>query len=210
MPVVSPSAPVAWLPFVVSIIQATCLLAGVVIAYKGLSTWRRQRVDGRKIDIAEAALRGFARMQDILFSISHAAVFSGEMEQIKSEFLKNLSKEEQDRVAAYAAPLFREQRYQEEIKDFFDQVYVCRAYFGKEAETHFDKMRSILVDIRVASQMLAMRDRSEPADEDTRNLYEDMRKTIWMGSIDQHPLHIKTVETVEGATIFFGKEIRSR
>jgi hypothetical protein len=199
-----------WLPLFGSLIQGIGLVAGVVVAYKGLNTWRRQRVDGRKIDIAEEALRGFARMQDILFGIAHGAVFAPEKQQIVTEFLKDFDEKERDRLATYAAPLFREQRYQAEIKEIFDQRYVCLAYFGKEAEKYFDDLREVLIDIRVAAQMLVTRDIQEPTDSDTRELYEELRKKIWMGSIENHPLHIKTIEAVDGATAFFGKELRSR
>jgi hypothetical protein len=198
---------IVWLPVVISLIQGVGLIAGVIVAYRGLNTWRRQRVDGRRIDIAEEALRGFARMQDILFSIAHGALFTPEKHEIVTEFLKDFAEAERDRLAAYAAPLFREQQYRQEISGFFDQRYVCRAYFGKGADHFFDEIRAVLIDVRIASQMLVSQDRGEPQDQDTRDLYHGMRKAIWMGSIENHPLHAKTVAAVEGATAFFGKEL---
>jgi hypothetical protein len=70
-------------------------------------------------------------------------------------------------------------------KDFFERVWHvqprCMAVFGRKVETTFLKLHQARRNIEVSAQMLAERvsDPSEPGDESTRKLYEQMCRDIW-------------------------------
>ncbi len=198
-----------WAQTVSAIVSAIVVPLGIWIAYRGLNTWRHQKIDGRKIEVAEDALKHIARFRDLAFSIASGWVSGHELELIKTEYLKNFDEEKRDRVAAYAAPLRRIGEYASELNDISAHRYVCSAYFGSAAVELFDRARKVIREVEVAAEMLVTRG-DGPVDADTAKLYEELRHKIWMGMMAQNPLHIETNSIVDDAVAFFSPHLKVR
>jgi len=193
-----------------ALFQALVLLAGVIVAYRGLNTWRHQRIEGRKIDIAEDALRRIARMKDIIFAISRVGLSEGDRNRIASEYLAKVSNEKRHLLVSYAAPAYLFQKYESEVQEFMDQRYICLAYFGPESVEYFHKIDRIIYRILEASKELVEHGFPNREDESTRARYNALRKIIHMGDRTAHHLHIETLTVISEASQFFGQMLRVR
>ena len=196
-----------WLQAVAALGQLMAVSLAAVVAYRGLSVWRDQKLQGRRIDLAENAIRGFIRIRELILDITNGAVFSGEIQDMQSNFLMEFPESEREELATYAAPAFRINKYRQEFYDFFDQKYLIQAYFGQEAAQKYTRVHEVLRRIQIASEML-VRHRSNgnetwEFERPNQEIWEKLRLTIWMAADETHPERMKLEAACQEAILYF-------
>jgi hypothetical protein len=154
----------------------------LVIAFGGFRTfdrWRREKLEERRIEIAFEALT-IAYETQFVFQNIRSALAEGyewaEMPQWDGD-----TEDKRNRRGPYFAII---KRINANSK-FFEQVWTvqpkCMALFGRQVEHTFMKLHQARRNIEVAAQMLAQRANDDHAEdtEDTRKLYEQLRRDIW-------------------------------
>lgn len=154
----------------------------IVIALGGFRTfdrWRREKLEERRIEVAFDALT-IAYETQFVFQNIRSALTEGyewaEMPQWDGD-----TEERRRRRGPYFAAI---KRINANSK-FFEQVWSiqpkCMALFGRHVEQTFMKLHRARRNIEVAAQMLAQRANDDHAEdtEDTRKLYEQLRRDIW-------------------------------
>ena len=122
------------------------------LAWKGLSTWKRETVGRRRIELAEDTIADFYEARDIITAIRNPFSYGGEAEQ--REGRDEEKPEIQEYRDAYYIPLKRI----DEHTDFFAKLRARRyrviAAFGIETAEPFEKVYRIRSEIVVAARML--------------------------------------------------------
>ena len=154
----------------------------VVIAVGGFRTfgrWRHEKLEERRIEIAFDALTIAHETQFVFQNIRSALAEGyewGDMPQWEGD-----TEDKRNRRGPYYATV---KRINANSK-FFERVWGiqprCMALFGQRTEQTFMKLHQARRHIEVAAQMLAQRDNDEHHEggEDTRKLYEQLRRDVW-------------------------------
>jgi len=142
---------------VVNILQSisvivTSVIASVIMIY-GITTWRREYIGKRKIELAEEVLALFYEARDAIRFIRNPFGYVGEGSSRKSA--ANETPEEKQ-INDQANVVF--ERYTQR-KDLFNKInsmrYRYMAQFGKDSAKPFDNLNGIINDIFASAHMLA-------------------------------------------------------
>ncbi len=114
---------------------------GVLVANKGLNTWRNQKIGIRKIEVAEDIIASFVKFHDQIVFIGNEHV---SIDQMKIENLPNIHLS--DKYLLIRRAEIRRNRAQsclEEMTNFFDKKHIAFVYFGPNIIDHFHKAREL-------------------------------------------------------------------
>ena len=189
-----------WVKDGATVVQALAVCVASYAAYRGLTTWRRQLIQGRKIELAEKVLVAVHRTAEAIKGARHPVAWSTEGKTRPRE--KYETEDDKRRLDGYYVAVERMNKMQ----DVFSTLNALRI----EAQVHFggavlEPIRALLEvrrDIDFASQMLIwhLRDDPHPDDEnwnkDSRREYE---RVIWSMGTKKYPDEIN--DRIDGAVL---------
>jgi hypothetical protein len=155
-------------------------VATLGLGVTGFKRWRRQEVEGRRIDTAIKALSIAYESKFVFDTIRSPMSFDYEWKDMP-ETPGETDAQRRQRGTFYAVGKRISQH-----KDFFERVYKlqprCMAMFGREAEEIFMLMHKSRREIEVSSQMLAWKVgqyEDHEAPDHNQAFYEQCRRDIW-------------------------------
>jgi hypothetical protein len=155
-------------------------VATLGLGVTGFRRWRRQEVEGRRIDTAIKALSIAYETKFIFDTIRSPMSFDYEWKDMP-ETPGETDAQRRQRGTFYAVG-----KRISAHKDFFERVYKlqprCMAMFGREAEEIFMLMHKSRRAIEVSSQMLAWKVgqyEDHEAPDHNQAFYEQCRRDIW-------------------------------
>lgn len=137
-------------PIVIDIIFKVGML---FIALYGLSTWKKEHIGKKKVELAEDVLTSFYEAFDVIKHIRFNGGFSYESDQI----VKNDSESAKQYEARKKASViyYRYKEHSELFHKIRSMRYRVRAQFGYEQEKLFDELHIIVTEILSSSDHLA-------------------------------------------------------
>ena len=158
----------------------------IVIAVGGFGSfkrWRREQLEGKRIDIAIEALTIAYKTKFVFEHIRSPFTSGGEWRDMPTA--PDDTEDKRSRRGTFYAVFKRI----EHNKDYFNELWQLQpkfmAVFGPETESIFLKAHKARRNIEVAAQMLyeqAMHPHQrEERDESTRQLYDELRGHLWAG-----------------------------
>jgi hypothetical protein len=155
-------------------------IAIAVSGFRSFGRWRREQLEGKRIEVAIEALT-IAYKTKFVFEHIRSVMASGaewsDMPQLPDD-----TDDKRSRRGAFYAAFKRIERN----KDFFDAVWELQpkfmAVFGPQAEITFLKLHRARRNIEVAAQMLfqnALDNERAERDDSTRKLYNELRGHLW-------------------------------
>ncbi|QQN63664.1 hypothetical protein JIR23_29840 [Bradyrhizobium diazoefficiens] len=154
-------------------------IAIAVGGFRSFGRWRREKLEERRIDTAFDALT-IAHETKFIFGNIRSPLAEG-YEWADMPAWENDTEDRRQRRGPYFATI---KRINSNAK-FFERVWAiqprCMALFGASVEQTFLKLHQARRHIEVAAQMLAQRvyDQDNDDSEDTRRLYQQLRRDIW-------------------------------
>ena len=142
---------VDWGQLIVSIIT-------LFLAYKALSTWKKELVGKKKINLAMDIVEKVCTVEDCLSEIRSPATTAADYDSIIQELEKGYDKGEQPKIHKeklyYLAPAYRIIKNWEKIQDFISLKNKARLYWDMDIIKLFERVLHLIAEVRVASTML--------------------------------------------------------
>lgn len=161
--------------------------------FRSFAKWKRETIEGRRIDISLEALALAYEASFIFDSIRSPMSYEGEWSEMKG--VDNV-----DRRRA-AGPFFAILRRIEYHKDYFDRVWKMQprfmAVFGKEAAEVFMKLHQARRSIEVSAGML-MRAAADGDPFKDAEFRKNLEKDVWNMGREHDPISPKINEFVAG------------
>lgn len=137
-------------------VGAQMCLAGC--AYMALSTWRREHLDKKKIDLAEEIVIQMGIIRDLLHWVRNGFAYNSETDEI----LQDLKNQKEQGVAVkingnilfYLVPSWRLTKNNEKISSFLNLRYKADIYWGEPCLKLFDRIDGIIFQIKNACRFL--------------------------------------------------------
>ncbi len=134
------------------IIVSLVAIATVIIAWKGLSTWKKEFIWKKHTELAEIVLEKLYEIQDAIFYIRNPVSWSNE-DEIRQE--NDFETKEEKEALNRAYIIF--DRYNEKEKvfsEFKTLKYRTMSIFGKDIDNDFKKIDEIINSIFTSAHML--------------------------------------------------------
>jgi len=187
-----------WLQAIGSIVESLGVAAGAVFAGIGVTTWRRQLLGKRKVEIAEEALVAAYRVREAFNVIRSPIIFEGEGETRQKSEDEDAGLAIQRRAAF--VPVERVNKFSEAFADLAKARLLVKTYFGPQAAKPFDDFFQARYDILVAASLF-----SEMAEEEVQGKSVDAgekrecRRTLYAGSREDKlkPLIDRALKAIE-------------
>lgn len=134
------------------IIVAIVAISTVAIAWKGLSTWKKEFIWKKHTELAEKVLEKFYEVQDAIFYIRNPVSWSNESENRQEN---NFETEDEKQVLNRAYIIFDRYDKKEKIfSEFKTLKYKTMAIFGKDIDSSFKEVDEIINTIFTSAHML--------------------------------------------------------
>jgi len=134
------------------VIVAIVAIITVTIAWKGLSAWKKEFIDKRKIELAEEVLGKLYEVQDAIFYIRNPVSWTNEA-KIRQEH--NFETEDEIQALNKAYIIFDRYNKKEKVfSEFKTLKYRAMSIFGKDIDNNFKKIDEIINIIFTSAHML--------------------------------------------------------
>lgn len=147
-----------WGQFGVSILQILISCATLYFAYSALSTWKKEFLGKKEIELAEDVVIKMGVLKDILEQVRNGFSFKGETEEIEQELSQQTEKGKTQEIHKerlfYLVPILRLQKSNQDIQNFMELEYKAEVYWSDSYANLFDEVKSIIINIRSASKNL--------------------------------------------------------
>jgi hypothetical protein len=155
----------------------------IVIAiggFKSFGRWRREQLEGKRIDIAIEALTMAYRTKFVFQNIRALMAMSNKWEDMPK--LEDDTDNKRMQRGSFYAVFKRIQRNKDYFEGLWDLQPKFMAVFGPETESTFLKVHQARRNIEVAAQMLydkAIEPERTDSDAATRKMYNELRAHLW-------------------------------
>jgi hypothetical protein len=133
-------------------------LAGTIVAWRGVSTWRAEMIGRRRAELAEETLARFYEARDHLAWVRNPLAFAGEG-RTREPGAEEAENERADRDAYYV-PVERITKKADFWASFDASRYRFQAVFGTLAAEPFDTVRNRRHAVTIAAGALIRHDRA--------------------------------------------------
>lgn len=173
------------------VVTAFAIVAGAIVANKGVNAWRRETLGKRKIELAEQAVRLFRRAQEVIRHVRSPFMPGGEVVEVYKAYTRSDDVPTQDQIGnpevSYFAALHRMEKHRDVFVELDSIRPLFTAYFGDDTETAFERIFEANKKISVAAQMLVQA--AQRGDRNHERMIESVQRwesTIWdMGEQDE-------------------------
>jgi hypothetical protein len=152
----------------------------LILAVGGFNRWKREQIEGRRIETAIEALSLAYESKYVFGHIRSPMTSSYEYKDMPRQEHGN------DRQWSQRGPFYAAVKRIELNKDFFERAFKlqpkCMAMFGRDAESIFMLMHEARPEIEVAAEMLAWQVgqyAGEPMEPQNADFYKQSRRDIW-------------------------------
>jgi hypothetical protein len=138
--------------WLMNIIQTIAIIIASGAAIYGINSWRREAKGRTILDLSEKTLALFYEAKDNITSIRNPANLSG-----KGSTRPKSDDETEEETKRFNQGYIVTERYnvlRHRFYELFSLKYTYMAVFGKENGKHFDELRKIINEIRIANYML--------------------------------------------------------
>ena len=172
---------VDWGELVVSILQIFIGCLTLYFAYSALSTWKKEFLGKKEIELAEEVVIRMGILKDILEQVRNGFTFKGETDEVEQELSQQTENGKIQQIHKnrlfYLVPVLRLQKNNKEIQSFLELKYKAEVYWSDSYSNLFDEIKSIVISIHSAAKIL-YGDRAGSKKEEYEN-------TIWLMPDDQ-------------------------
>ena len=184
-----------WTKAIATIIQAMAVCGAAGIAWRGLTTWRREMVGRRRSELAEQTLAMFYEARDLLAYARFPVSTGGEGETRPRE-LHESQGEARYRDALFV-PVERLNKQTEFWGHFDASRYRFRSVFGDDAAQSFEIVRAARNRVMAAATMLArLHEFSDQQREGLADQRERLERQIGWGATEDDELGRQVDEAV--------------
>jgi hypothetical protein len=177
----------------IGIFQGVSVIVASVVAWLGITAWRREFVGKRRIELAEEVLALFYQAEEIIAWMRSPWTLSFESSKRKSESIETPEQKEiNDAIYVFS------KRFDSEL---FSRIRAIRfrfmALFGKDASAPFNELKSVLDELQIALSswaILSSIDTSRYNPEELKRHEADIEKrekVLWSSEKDQISLRIE-------------------
>lgn len=142
---------VDWLELLVSVFM-------LVIAYKALSTWRKELIGKKEINLAMEIVEKICNLEDCLSKIRYYGWRESELEAIEKDINNEFYRGKQFSIdknkLCYLVPYYKIKTYDEEIQKFMSLKNKARIYWREDVISLFEKYNTLICQIKNASKNL--------------------------------------------------------
>lgn len=129
-----------------------------LIACVALSTWKKELLGKKRINLAMDIVEKVCTIEDCLSAIRSPLTTAYECDEIEENIKKEFNQREQPKVFKdklyYLAPAYRITKNWNKIQDFLALKNQARLYWENDIVKLFDRISHLIADIRNASMML--------------------------------------------------------
>tara|TARA_Y100001936_G_C16086977_1_gene682517 strand:- start:4018 stop:4707 length:690 start_codon:yes stop_codon:yes gene_type:complete len=186
-------------------INSIAILLASLTFIAGASSWRREFIGKRRIELAELVLTKFYEAEDVIKQIRNPISFIGEGSTRKKE--KNELKEDSILLDRAYIVIERYQKHNTLFSQIKSMRYQVKAVFGSSAIEPFNELETILNEIFNASHILGShywprQGRVKMTTQDFKKHLQEMQKyeeIFWLTEKDTiSPRIHKTIVKIEG------------
>lgn len=172
---------VDWGQLGVSILQILIGVVTLYFAYSALSTWKKEFLGKREIELAEEVVIKMGILKDILEQVRNGFTFKGETDEVEQELSQQtengkIQQIHKDRLF-YLVPVLRLQKNNRDIQSFLELKYKAEVYWSDSYGNLFDEIKSIVISIHSAAKLLY--------GDHAGSKKEEYENTIWTMPDDQ-------------------------
>jgi len=191
-----------------SMLSGFASIGVLIAAIWGLSTWKREIIGRRRINLAEEALTAFYNAKDKIEYARNGASFGTEGEFPTDETDENIKRH----AFAMNTPAKRLIDESEFFSDFRSMKFKVKAHFGQEADQIFNDVLKARVSVITASQAVARAAINRYEDrENQQEFLGRMRERMWESyGEEQDAIKISIDTSVDEAEKIFGKILSGR
>jgi hypothetical protein len=190
------------IPSLLEILQSLAVILASVAALVGISTWRREFLGKRRIELAEEVLASFYEARDAITVMRSPFSFESEGRSRK-QAAHELPQEKE--ALDHAFVLLERYQIHTALWSRLDSLrYQCIARFGDAAVKPFELLRSIVTELRVSARSLARiwSDRTTEFLDQERQRAVDARRekwesVFWEGAADEDPIQPRVEHMIE-------------
>ncbi len=143
---------------VVDIIQCFISAATLWIAFKALSTWKKELIGKSKINLAMEIVEKVYSVEDLISSIRSPITTATEYDLIIKDIQKEYDRDKQPTIYRdklyYLAPAYRIVKAWDKIQDFMSLKNKASLYWDRDIMLLFERILHLIGKVRIASKML--------------------------------------------------------
>ncbi|MFR1674339.1 MAG: hypothetical protein ACLSWJ_05365 [Alphaproteobacteria bacterium] len=129
-----------------------------LIAWIALSTWKKELLGKKQINLAMDIVEKVCNIEDCLSAIRNPLTTATESDEIETNIKKEFNQDEQPQVHKnklyYLAPAYRITKNWNKIQDFLALRNQARLYWEDDIVELFDRISHLIANVRNASMML--------------------------------------------------------
>ena len=172
---------VDWGELGVSILQIVIGCLTLYFAYSALSTWKKEFLGKKEIELAEEVVIRMGILKDILEQVRNGFTFKGETDEVEQELSQQtengkIQQIHKDRLF-YLVPVLKKKKNNKEIQSFLELKYKAEVYWSDSYSNLFDEIKSIVISIHSAAKNLY--------GDHAGSKKEEYENTIWIMPDDQ-------------------------